>query len=166
MKTWVLKLKQKFENEDEAYDSCIAEAYVKIVSAVNKERIKSLLKNSAISSESADALAIALKPEDEKWMTVYTLYYDSLRICAEAFLLFDKISSSNHLCLFAALCTQHPELEFDWKFFEKVRTKRNASNYYGEKITYGDWKSSELQMKLYISTLKKEINKKLENNSE
>ena len=159
----MLKLKQKFESEEDAYDSCVAEAYIKIVSAVNWERIRSLMKNSVISAESADALAKSLKQGDEKWMTVYTLYYDALRISAEAFLLFDKISSSNHLCLFAALCTQHTELELDWKFFEKVRTKRNASNYYGEKITYEDWKSSELQIKLYISTLKKEINKKLEN---
>ena len=163
MKIWVLKLKQKFNNEQEAYDSCIAEAYIKTVSAVNRERIESLLKNSVISAESADALAKTLTQGDEKWMTVYTLYYDALRISAEAFLLFDKISSSNHLCLIAALCTKHSELELDWKFFEKVRTKRYGSNYYGEKITYDNWKSSELQIKLYISTLKKEINKKLEN---
>ena len=157
----MLKLKQKFDNEEDAYDSCVAEAYIKTVSAVNRERIRSLLKNSLSSAESADALAKTLKQGDEKWMTVYTLYYDAVRISAEAFLLFDKISSSNHLCLFAALCTKHQELELDWKFFEKIRTKRNASNYYGEKITYADWKNAELQIKLYISTLKKEINKRL-----
>lgn len=122
----MLKLKQKFENENEAYNSCIADGYIKDVSSVNKERIKSLLKNSDISAESANTLAKTLKQGDEKWMTVYILYYDVLRITTEAFLLFDKMSSSNHLCLFSALCTKHPELELDWKFFEKIRTKRNG----------------------------------------
>ncbi len=159
----MLKLKQKFDNEEKAYDSCIADGYIKKLSVINKERIRSLLKNSAISSESANALAMTMKPEDEKWMTVYTLYYDSLRICAEAFLLFDKISSSNHLCLFAALCTQHPELELDWDFFEKIRTKRNGVNYYGEQVSYDEWKEAELQFTLYISALKKEIDKRLSN---
>ena len=162
----MLKLKPKFNNEEEAYDACVADGYIKKLDAINDERITSLLKNSGISAESADTLAKTLKQGDEKWMTVYTLYYDVLRICTEAFLLFNKISSSNHLCLFSALCTKHPELELDWKFFEKITTKRNGANYYGEKITHDDWKSAELQFKLYISTLKKEINKKLEINSE
>lgn len=159
----MLKLKPKYNNEEEAYDACVADGYIKKIDAINTERIKSLLKNSDISSESADTLAKTLKQGDDKWLTVYTLYYDALRICTEAFLLLDKLNSSNHLCLFSALCTKHPELELDWGFFEKIRTKRNGANYYGEKITYDDWKNAELQIKLYISTLKKEINKKLKN---
>ena len=47
-------------------------------------------------------------------------------------------------------------------FFEKVRTKRNGINYYGERVSYEDWKSIEVQMKIYISTLRKEITKRLE----
>ena len=157
----MLKLKPKFNNEEEAYDACVADGYIKKVDAINSQRITSLLKNSDISAESADTLAKTLKQGDDKWLTVYILYYDALRICTEAFLFFDKLNSSNHLCLFSALCTKHPELELDWAFFEKIITKNNRANYYGEKITYGDWKSAELQVKLYISTLKKEINKKL-----
>ena len=162
MKIWVLKLKQKFDNEEEAYESCVADGYIKPVSAVNKERIRLLMKNSGISADSADTLAKSLKQGDEKWMTVYILHYDVLRISAEAFLLFDKISSSNHLCLFSVLCVKHPELEFDWNFLEKIRTKRNGVNYYGEQVSYDEWKVVELQFNLYISALKKEIDKRVE----
>ena len=154
-------MRPKFGNEKEAYQYCIADGYVKEVFTVNKDKAEALLRNSIISIESADALANLLSQRDEKWMTVYVLYYEALRTCAEAFLLFDKISSSNHQCLFAALCVKHPELELDWGFFEAVRTKRNGVNYYGERVTYSDWKAVEMKMKLYISALKKEIEKKL-----
>ncbi|GEM_PF-930162 len=157
----MLKLRPKFGNEEEAYQYCIADGYVKEVLTVNKDKAEALLRNSIISVESADALANLLSQRDEKWMTVYVLYYEALRTCAEAFLLFDKIISSNHQCLFAALCVKHPELELDWGFLEAVRTKRNGVNYYGERVIYSDWKAVEMKMKLYISALKKEIDKKL-----
>ena len=48
------------------------------------------------------------------------------------------------------------------QIFREVRTKRNGINYYGEHVTYNDWKSIEVQIKLYISTLKKEVEKKLQ----
>ncbi len=157
----MLKLKPKFENEKEAYSSCVADGYLKEVFSVNKERVRSLLKNAGIAADSAESLAKMLKKEDEKWLTVYVLHYDALRTCVEALLLSDKIISSNHQCLFSALCIKHPELELNWNFFEKIRTKRNGANYYGERVTYDDWKSVDVQTKLYISTLKKEIEKRL-----
>ena len=78
----------------------------------------------------------------------------------ESYLLFDKIDIPNHECLFACLCVKHPELDFDWNFLDSIRRKRNGVNYYGEHVTYDDWKKIELQTKLYISALKKEINNK------
>ena len=154
-------MKPKFNNENEAYKFCVADGYIKGVFTINKERVEALLRNSIISSESADSLAKLLKKDDDKWQTVYVLYYEALRTCTEAFLLFDKTVSANHQCLFAVLCVKHPELELNWAFFEAVRTKRNGANYYGERVTYADWKAAEIQMKLYISTLRKEIEKKL-----
>ncbi len=73
----------------------------------------------------------------------------------------DRIKAQNHACLFAYLCKNHEELDLDFGFFETVRTKRNAINYYGESISYGYWKSVELQMKLYISILTKEIKERI-----
>ncbi len=157
----MLRLKPKFENEEVAYSSCVADGYIKELFSVNKERARALLKNAGIAADSAESLANMLKKEDEKWLTVYILYYDALRTCAEALLLFDKIISSNHQCLFSALCIKHPELELNWNFFEKIRTKRNGANYYGERVTYDDWKSVNMQIKLYFSTVKKEVEKRL-----
>jgi len=127
----------------------------------NRERTRSLLHHAKIASDSSNDFSKGLKPNDEKWMTIYTLRYDSLRILTEAYLLLGGVYSTNHICLFSALCTKHPELELDWKFFEKIRTKRNGANYYGEIITHVDFKEVELQMKLYESTLRNEIEKKL-----
>lgn len=160
-RSWVLKLKSKFENEKEAYNACVADGFLREVISVNKEKVSALLKNAGIAADSAEFLAKSLKKEDEKWMTVYVLYYDALRTCAEAFLLFDKITSLNHQCLFAALCVKHAELELSWGFFDTIRTKRNGANYYGERILYADWKAVEVQTKLYISVLQKEIKKRL-----
>ena len=82
-------------------------------------------------------------------------------ILVESYLCFDRIKSLNHQCLFAYLCIKYPELELSWEFFEKIRTKRNGINYYGQPVTSEDWKEVELQFKLYISTIKKEIEKKI-----
>ena len=74
---------------------------------------------------------------------------------------FEKVKIDNHQCLFVYLCEKHSELDFNWDFFEKVRTKRNRINYYGVPVNYSDWKETEIQFKLYIKKLKEEINKML-----
>jgi len=99
--------------------------------------------------------------EGGQWNAIYKLAYDVLHTLSEALLVFDKIKARTHECVFAYLCEKHPELEFDWNFFEKVRTVRNRSIYYGEPAAYQHWKESELQINLYITTLKKSIETKL-----
>ena len=74
---------------------------------------------------------------------------------------FEKIKIDNHRCLFAYLCEKHTELEFNWDFFEKVRTKRNGINYYGTPVEYNDWKEVELQFALYAKKLREEIKKRI-----
>jgi len=74
---------------------------------------------------------------------------------------FEKVKIDNHQCLFVYLCEKHSELDFNWDFFEKVRTKRSGINYYGVPVNYSDWKETEIQFKLYIKKLKEEINKML-----
>lgn len=101
-------------------------------------------------------------PKDSgQWNAIYKLAYDVIHTLSEAFLVFDKMKARTHECVFAYLCEKHLDLEFDWNFFEKVRTVRNRSIYYGEPASYQHWKEIELQIFLYINTLKKAIEKKL-----
>ena len=152
---------RKFETKEEAFDSCQAEGYFTRLSFVNKQRIKLLLRNADTNLNSAKKLAETLSKEDEGWMNVYTMHYEAIRICAEALMIFDKIVSSNHQCLFAYLCVKKPEINPDWNFFERIRIKRNGVNYYGEQVSHDEWKDVEPQFNLYISELKKAIEKKL-----
>jgi len=156
---------RKFKTKEEAYGSCTDEGYFRKISYINKQKIRALLKNITTNINSAKKLAQSLPEKDEGWMNVYTMHYEAVRIGAEALLIFDKNMSQNHQCLFAGLCVKHPELNFDWDFFEKIRTKRNGVNYYGEQVSYDEWKTAESEFKLTISILKKEIEKKLGNSS-
>lgn len=80
----------------------------------------------------------------------------------QSYLSFDKIKSSNHQCLFSYLCVKHEDLDFDWNFFELIRTKRNGINYYSFLVLEKDWKECELGFKIYIDLLKKKIFEKLQ----
>lgn len=146
---------------EETYQSCLADGYINEIREVNYDKIKSLMQNAETSIRTAKIVIKAINEQDKEWMSVFLDHYDALRIYTEALLYFDKFNIPNHECLFACLCVKHPELELDWNFLDKVRRKRNGVNYYGEHITYDYWKAIELQIKLYVSTLKKEIEKKL-----
>ncbi len=151
----------KLKTKEEAYELCLSEGHIQHKEEINLEKIKSLIENAEINTNSSNLLAKAIDKSAKEWMNVYTLCYDALGIYAEALLLFEKIESNNHQCLFAALCLKYAHLELEWDFFESLRTKRNGINYYGERINHHDWRSIEMQMKLYLSTLKEEVKRKL-----
>jgi uncharacterized protein (UPF0332 family) len=146
----------RFKTKEEAYNDCKAEGFFRETERVDIEKIKSTLKIADEDFESARITA-----ENKKYNSAYKLYYDVLHELVESFLLFDKIKSLNHQCLFSHLCIKHPELELSWEFFEKIRTKRNGINYYGEPVNEKDWKEIQLQMNIYIKSIKKEIEKKI-----
>lgn len=141
----------------EAYENCKANGIYLPQKEVDKPKIKTMLK---IAEEDLETIE-DLKNKD-RYNTTYKLSYDILHTLTEAFLNFDKIKSTNHQCLFTYLCIKHPELELDWNFFEKIRTKRNGIHYYGSSVVKNDWKEINLQIKLYIKTLQKAIKRKLE----
>ena len=104
-------------------------------------------------------------PKDSTdWTFVFRDHYESLRGLIEAYLLFDGIVADNHQCKNAYVCFKHPGLELDWEFLETIRLKRNAINYRGQLLKYEDWKMLKLKFELHINALKKEIEKKLEQN--
>ncbi len=147
----------KYKTLEERYESCKQHGFFEKIEDINIEKVKTNLK---IAEEDLASANDSVK--NKRWNSAYKLFYDVLHILVESYLCFDRMKSLNHQCLFAYLCIKHPELELNWEFFEKIRTKRNGINYYGQPVTSEDWKEAELQFNLYISTLKKEIKKKLE----
>ena len=146
----------------EVYDKCLADGTViKLNEAVNKDKVRKMLLLVESNKEIAQKSAKSADKNSITWNTIYNLHYDALRELVEAFLVFDSVKIVNHKCLFAYLCINHPELELSWEFFEKVRTSRNGINYYGQLVSYDNFKEIEVQLNLYASTLKKEIKKKL-----
>jgi hypothetical protein len=134
----------------ESYDKCARDGCILLQDSIDIHKIKSMMQIASDDLESAKSLSKTASP---KYGSIYKLYYDVLHQLTEAFLLFDKIKSYNHQCLFSYLCIKHPELDLDWNFFEKVRTKRNGVHYYGSQISEKDWKEVRLQLDLYIKTL-------------
>ena len=153
----------KYLTQKEAFLKCTKEGKFIIIEDVDTEKIKSTLKISEGDTESADYIKKALPNESNQWNSVYKLYYDAIHELTESFLRFEKVKIDNHQCLFAYLCEKHQELDFNWDFFEKIRTGRNGINYYGIPVNSNDWKEVEIQFKLYIRKLKEEIKNKLAN---
>jgi hypothetical protein len=75
---------------------------------------------------------------------------------------FERQKISNHQGLFAFIVLHFENLELDWNFLENIRTIRNRNKYQGLDISKIMWQSVELQFNLYISTIKKEIEKRID----
>ncbi|MBU1204703.1 MAG: hypothetical protein KKE93_02225 [Nanoarchaeota archaeon] len=151
----------EYLNQKEAFLKCKKEGRFIVIEETDIEKIKATLKIAEGDIESANSIKKNLSKQSNQWNSVYKLYYDALHELSESYLRFKNIKIDKHQCLFAYLCEKHPELEFNWDFFEKVRTKRNGINYYGTPISSEDWKEVELQFNLYIKKLKEEIKRKL-----
>jgi len=152
----------QFKTSKEAFLECERDGFLVKQEEIDRAKIKHMLAIALADFEAAKSLIPGITKQSLQWSTIYKLCYDALHQLAEAFVrLGRRIKSNNHQCLFAYLCEKHPELEFDWGFLEKIRTKRNGIQYYGEPTAYEDWKSIELQLNIYINTLKKAIEEKL-----
>lgn len=147
---------RQFETLPEAYDFCVAEGSIIPRSDVNRDQITACVH---IAEEDLQSAQDAVKKK--RWNSAYKIHYDVLHQLAEAFLQFDKIKIKTHLCLFAYLCAKYPELELNWDFFEKVRTKRNGISYYGSLVGEKDWKEVALEFRLYTNLFKEKIKEKL-----
>lgn len=142
----------------ESYDRCVSEGNILPQDKIDINKIISMMQIANDDIASAKSLITSKEP---KYGSIYKLYYDVLHQLTEALLLFDKVKSYNHQCLFSYLCVKHPELDMDWNFFEKIRTKRNGIHYYGNQIIEKDWKEVRLQLELYIKTISDAVNNKI-----
>jgi len=147
----------EYLTQEEAFLKCKREGRFLVVEATDLEKIKSTIMIAEGDLDAANVIKKNLPAKSNQWNGVYKLYYDALHELTESLLRFERIKIDNHRCLFAYLCEKHPELEFNWDFFEKVRTKRNGIHYYGNPVEAKDWKEVELQFQLYLKKLKEEI---------
>lgn len=151
----------EYLSQKDAFMKCKKEGRFIIIDELSIDKIKSMMRIADSDVQSSNDIKKSLVKNSLQWNTVYKLYYDALHELVEAYLRLEKIKIDNHQCLFAYLCEKHPELDLNWEFFEKVRTKRNGINYYGTPITHDDWKEAELQFNLYLKLMKEELQKKL-----
>ncbi len=152
---------QEFRTSKEALEKCNIKGQILPQAEIDIEQIKAMLEFADGDVQSAEKLMKGLDDKSMIWNNVYTSYYDALHKLVDSYLKFDKISSLNHLCLFAYLCEKHQELELDWNFFEQIRTKRNGIQYYGQKVSKEAFMKIQIQIKLYINLLKRVIKEKI-----
>lgn len=140
------------------YGGCEEKGFLIVKREIDLNKIKSMFE---MIDRDIDAIEELKKLNKNFYNQLYKLNYDVIHTLVETLLLFNKIKSNNHQCLFAYLCKNYPELELDWNFFELIRTKRNGINYYGTAVNKDDWKQIELQSKVYINALKELIKEKI-----
>ena len=124
-----------------------------------------IAKSFSMTKEDYEYGKVLRKAKEKNWRVIFNIHYDVLRELSDQLMIFKKQKISNHQGLFAFIILNFKELDFDWKFFESVRTLRNRNKYEGADVTIEAWKSIELQIDLYINTLTKEIDKRLKNQS-
>ncbi len=157
-------MKIEIDDLDETYDKCITKGSINEKNTIDTELIKSLKKVAEQGLSFIKEKSENIPKDSINWTFVFRDYYEALRGLIEAYLLFDKITAENHQCKNAYICSKHPELELDWNFLETARLKRNHINYRGQMLKYEDWNKLKLNFDLHINKLKKEIEKKLEEN--
>lgn len=145
-----------FKTLEEAYDHCLVEGYILPLEDFSPERMSNSLR---IIEE--DLLTAQDAVAKKRWTSAYKLYYVVLQQLVESLLLLDKVKTKNDFSLFAYLCCKHPELELDWEFFERVRARMDRIRDEAILLSERDWKEVELQFKLYISSLKKEVERRI-----
>ena len=101
------------------------------------------------------------KLKTPSWRIIFNIHYDVFRELCDQLMRFKRQKASNHQALFAFIILHFKDLELDWGFLENIRTIRNKNKYQGLDIRKEMWKSAEMQLDVYISTLKKEIERRL-----
>lgn len=143
------------------FSACSSEGSFTPLAKIDVDKINSMVRVALTDLESVKNWQKKASKESGQWNAIYKVAYDVLHTLAEALLSSERVKARTHECVFSYLCEKHPELVLDWNFFEKVRSIRNRSIYYGEPASYKHWNEVELQMMLYIDCLRKAVEKKL-----
>lgn len=94
---------------------------------------------------------------------LWSNHYEIIRQLVAGILLFEKIISDNHKCLYAYICTKHKEWDVDWRTIETMRLLRNGVHYEGRPVTEATWKEYKLKFEVYTQTFIDELKERLKN---
>lgn len=157
-------MKVKIKELNTTYNKCESDGIIKFREDIDKDLIKALMDSAKRAKTRIKKDTQSYEKESKDYTFIFRDNYEILRTLIDAFLLFDKAKADNHQCSNAYLCTKHKELEFDWDTLESMRILRNGINYEGKTVDIEKWGKFKLQFTIYISTLTKEIDKKLKEN--
>jgi len=141
----------KIENLKTAYDQCVDTGSLKKSNEVGIEKAKTLLENAELDIDSLKD-AVALFEKKNNFGFLWANHYEIVRQLVAGILLFEKIISDNHKCLYTYICTKHKEWEIDWKTIETMRLLRNGVHYEGRPVSAEIWKEYKLKFQVYIQT--------------
>lgn len=146
----------KEKTPEEVYDMLLCEgAYLE--TETDKEIIKKTLQQKLEDFQAGKILGKG----NSHWRVIFNINYDIISELCSALMLFSRIKCSNHEGIFAYITLNYPGLDFSWEFLEALRAKRNRNLYEREDVTEEYYKNNKLQIELYISTLKEEIERLL-----
>ena len=145
-----------------AYDKCVDSGSIKKANEVDSEKAKTLLENAELDIDSFKD-ATALFEKKNNFGLLWSNHYEIIRQLVAGILLFEKVISDNHKCLYAYICTKHQEWDVDWKTIETMRLLRNGVHYDGRPVSAETWKEYKLKFEIYTKTLIKILKEKLKN---
>ncbi|MBW2974781.1 hypothetical protein KY366_03615 [Candidatus Woesearchaeota archaeon] len=155
-------MKVRIEELGITCNKCESDGLIKFKEEIDIELIKSLMDSAKRAKTRIKKDTRSYEKETKDYTFIFRDNYEILRTLIDAFLLFDKVKADNHQCSNAHLCTKHSELELDWDTLESIRILRNGINYEGKTVDLEKWNKFKLQFEIYINTLTREIEKKLE----
>ena len=150
----------KIEDLKIAYNKCVDSGSIKKANEVDSEKAKTLLENAELDIDSLKD-ATALFEKKNNFGLLWSNHYEIIRQLVAGTLLFEKIISDNHKCLYAYICTKHKEWDIDWKTIETMRLLRNGVHYEGRPVSAETWKEYKLKFQVYIQTFIKILKQKL-----
>ena len=142
-----------------AYDKCVNTGSIRKANDVDSEKAKTLLENAELDIDSLKD-ATTLFEKKNNFGFLWSNHYEIIRQLVAGILLFEKVISDNHKCLYAYICTKHGEWDIDWKTIETMRLLRNGVHYEGRSVSAETWKEYKLKFQVYTQTFINILNQK------
>ncbi len=150
----------RIDKLNDAYNKCINSGSIKKANEVDSERAKTLLENAERDIDPLKEVTSVFEKSNNCGF-LWTNHYEIIRQLVAGILLFEKIISDNHKCLYAYICTKREEWEIDWKTIETMRMLRNGVHYEGRPVSAETWKEYKLKFEVYIHSFTKILKQKL-----